>query len=124
MERKRLLLFAILQVVPILLFPPAMLLSGSGGINTGAIALAAVVVLIFALLGWGLLRGRGWALTMSIFLQGLNLIVRLMMLFPNAVSKAGAWDVPLIITYLAAIILSGWLMVRLDRPDVRSVIVS
>jgi hypothetical protein len=123
MERKRLLLFAILQVVPILLFPPAMFLSSSSGI-TGAIALAAVVVLIFALLGWGLLRGRGWALTMSIFLQGLNLIVRLMMLFPNAVSKAGVWDVPLIITYLAAILLSGWLMVRLDRPDVRSVIIS
>jgi hypothetical protein len=47
-----------------------------------------------------------------------------MMLFPNAVSKDGVWDIALIVLFLVSIIISGWLMVRLDRPDVRSMIVS
>lgn len=123
MDRKRLLLYAILQIIPLLILPPAMIFS-SGGINTGAIALVAALVVIYVLLGWGLMRGRGWALTMSIFLQGMNVIVRLMMLFPNAVSKQGVWDVPLLVAFLIAVVLSLWMMTRLDRPDVRSMIVT
>lgn len=121
MDRKRLLLFAVIQILPLLILPPAMIFSG-GGINTGAIALVAALVVIYVLLGWGLMRGRSWALTMSIFLQGMNVIVRLMMLFPNAVSKQGVWDVPLLIAFLIAITLSLWMMTRLDRPDVRSMV--
>jgi membrane-associated HD superfamily phosphohydrolase len=117
MDRKRLLLFAILQILPLLILPPSW-------INTGAIALVVALVVVFALLGWGLMRGRGWALTMSIFMQGMNVIVRLMMVFPNAVSKQGVWDLALIFLFLVSVAMSAWLMVRLDRPDVRSLITS
>lgn len=124
MERKRLLPYVILQIIPLLILPPSMLLSSDGSLNIGALTLVAALAGICVLLGVGLMRGRGWALTMSIFMQGLNLIVRLMMIFPNSVTKQGVWDVPLMIAFLVAIVLSGWLMVRLDRPDIRSMIVS
>lgn len=123
MERKRMLLYAIFQVIPLLILPPSILFS-QGGISSGAIALFIGFALIFVALGWGLMRGRGWALTMSIFIQGLNVIIRLMMVFPNAVSKQGVWDPILIILFLISIAGSAWLMVRLDRPDIRSMIVS
>ena len=123
MDRKRLLPFALLQILPLLILPPALLISG-GRINTGAIALVVALALVYVLLGWGLLRGRGWALTMSIFMQGMNVIVRLMMVFPNAVSEQGVWDLALIVLFLVSIAISAWLMVRLDRPDVRSMITS
>ena len=117
MERKRLLLFAIIQILPLLILPPSWF-------SVGAIALIVVMVAIFAFLGWGLMRGKGWALTMSIFMQGMNVIVRLMMMFPNAVDQQGVWNVPLIILFLIAIGLSFWMAARLDRPDVRSLMVS
>lgn len=123
MDRKRLLPYAILQILPLLILPPSMLFN-QGGISSGAIAIVIGFAAIFVLLGWGLMRGRGWALTMSIFVQGLNVIVRLMMIFPNAVSKEGVWDLPLIFLFLVSIAISGWLMFRLDRPDLRSMIIS
>lgn len=123
MDRKRLLTFAILQILPLLILPPSMLF-GQDGFNSGAIVLVLALVFIFGLLGWGLMRGKGWAITMSIFMQGMNVIVRLMMVFPNAVSKQGVWDVPLIFLFLISIALSGWLVVRLDRPDVRATTLS
>jgi hypothetical protein len=81
-----------------------------------------VVVLVFFILGIGMWRGRSWALTLSIFIQGVNVIVRLMMLFSNAVNKTGVVNLPFILTSLLAIIISGWLLLRLDRPDIRSLI--
>ncbi len=123
MDRKRMLPYAILQILPPLILPPSMLF-GQDGISSGAIALVVALLLIFGLLGWGLMQGKGWALTMSIFMQGMNLIVRLMMLFPNAASKQGVWDLTLIFFFLVSIALSGWLMLRLDRPDVRSMILT
>jgi membrane-associated HD superfamily phosphohydrolase len=123
MNRNRLLPYVILQILPVLILPPSMLFSQSG-INFGAVFLLVTLLAIFTLLGWGLMQGKGWALTMSIFMQGMNLIIRLMMLFPNAVSEDGVWDIALLFLFLVSIVLSAWLMVRLDRPDVRSMIVS
>ncbi|MFZ5807771.1 MAG: hypothetical protein ACOY16_00665 [Chloroflexota bacterium] len=115
-ERRILLAILLLQCIPILLYPPKTLMSGLGVIG--------VVLLFFALLGYGLWRGRGWALTMSIFLQGLNIIIRAMMFFPFAKSAEGVWNVELIVFTLVAVAASGWILLRLDKPDIRSLIVS
>jgi len=123
MKRNQLLQFAILQILPLLILPPSMFF-GTGGVNLGTIGLVATLAVIYGFLGWGLMRGRGWALTLSILLQGLNVIIRLMMIFPNAVSKKGVWDPTLIIFFAISIGLSAWMMFRLDRPDIRSTIIA
>ncbi len=104
----------ILQFIPILLYPPRTLLSGLG--------VVVVVLLFFGLLGYGLWRKRLWALTMSIFVQGLNIIVRFMMFYPAAKTPQGNWNMELILFTAIAMILSGWILLRLDKPDIRSMI--
>jgi len=108
---KNILAIIVLQFIPLLLYPPAMLISGW--------AAALVVVVVFAILGFFLAKGKLWALSMSILLQGLNIVVRIMMLFPNSI-RIGVWNVPYLVTSLAAIVLSVWFLLRLDKPDIRA----
>jgi len=104
----------LLQFIPVLLYPPRTLLNGVGVI--------VVALLFFGLLGYGLWRRRLWALTMSIFVQGLNIIVRFMMFYPAAKTPQGTWNVELIVFTAVAVLLSGWILLRLDKPDIRSLI--
>ncbi len=113
-ERRILLAIIIFQFVPMLLYPPKMLQAGLGIIG--------VVLLFFALLGYGLWRGQVWAYSMSIFLQGLNIIVRIMMIFQAAYNRQTGWDLQNIVFYFIAMLISGWIMLRLDKPDLRSLI--
>jgi hypothetical protein len=114
MERKRLLTLIIIQIIPLLAFPLNLLKDGFLAIP--------FLALIFALLGWGLLNGRGWALTLSILIQGMNVTIRLMMFLPNSIDNNGVWDFPYVLTSSFAILFSGWIMLRLDRPDIRAMI--
>jgi uncharacterized membrane protein (DUF2068 family) len=115
MTNKRFLLpIILLQFIPIVLFPLETLQSG--------ITVVGVVILLFALLGYGLWRGRTWGLYMSIFIQGLNIIIRIMMFFPHVVSEQGVWDITYLVINIVAMSLSGWFLLRLDRPDVHSII--
>ena len=79
-----------------------------------------LVVGMFIVLGVLLWRGTMRALTLSIFLQGLNAIVRIMMFFPHVTSAAGVADVAYIITSLLSIGISSYLLVRMDRVDIRT----
>jgi hypothetical protein len=115
-SKQTLLVLAVLQIFPMLLWPVVFLRSGLGIVGVG--------ILIFAGLGFALYRGRSWALTLAIFLQGLNVIIRLMMFMPNAMNDSGTWDISYVIANMIAIILSLYLLFRLDRPDVRSLIVA
>ena len=77
-------------------------------------------VILFASLGFALTRGRLTALTLTIFLQGLNVIVLLMMFFPNAATPNGTFQMPFIIASFLSIGISTYLVLRLDRVDIRS----
>jgi uncharacterized membrane protein (DUF2068 family) len=115
MTNKRFLLpIILLQFIPIVLFPLETLQSG--------IPVVGVVILLFALLGYGLWRGRTWGLYMSIFTQGLNIIIRMMMFFPHAVSEQGVWDLTYIVINVVSMALSGWFLLRFQRPDIQAVI--
>jgi hypothetical protein len=64
---------------------------------------------------------------MSIFSQGLNVIIRLMMFFSQAVTLVGETrvvNVAWIVTGLVSIALSVWFLLRLDRQDVRQLMTS
>ncbi len=109
--------FFFLQLSPLLIFPPSILLEGLLAVGVVAVAVLA--------LGFMMVRRRAWALTMSIFLQGLNVVVRLMMLFPHALLSGSAGkgvDVAFVVSSLLAIAISGWFLIRLDRPDIRMAI--
>jgi len=105
---------AIGQFIPVLLYPPAVLSSASPIILGSAIA-------VFALVGFYLIRRRVWAKTLTIFIQGFNIITRLMILVAhgaNPIKDGGGlnWDV--IVFNLAAIILSAVIMYRFDVPEI------
>jgi hypothetical protein len=111
---QKILLFVVLPVIAPLLLPPRFF--GAAG---GPILFLAVLIGVSALLLSPFLW-RGWskALTLAIFLQGLNVINRLMMFFPN-LSKQGVYDYVWLITSLLSMGLCMYLVLRLDRTDVR-----
>jgi|YNPNPStandDraft_1061719.scaffolds.fasta_scaffold12798_5 hypothetical protein len=102
---------AILQFIPTLMFPPAVLFSAK-------ITVLILPVLLFGLLGWGLVRRRPWALTMSIFVQGFNVIIRVLMLLPRVV-VAGKLDVAWLVSSILAIIVSIAFLLLLEKPEVQ-----
>jgi len=108
---KLILGIAIAQFIPTLLFPPEVL----GGAK---ITILIAPLLLFALLGWGLVRRRRWALTLSIFVQGFNVIIRVLMLLPRVVS-GGKLDVAWILASFLAMALSIVFLVFLDKPDIQ-----
>jgi len=106
-----------LQIIPLILYPPSTL--------TGGLAIIAVAAVAVAGLGFLAIRGRPWALTMSIFIQGFNAIIRIMMFFSHAVSVSTGTPVtdwPYVLVSLVSIGLSIWFLYRLDRADVRLLI--
>ena len=102
----------LLQPLPLLLFPPALL--------ADALPLIAIVVAVMWGLGWMVWRRRTWALTLSIFIQGLNVIIRVMMLLSNAVDASGNVNLDFIVTSVLAIVLSWLFLYRLDNQDLRA----
>lgn len=110
-KTERILLFFVLPILAALLYPPEML--------AGGIPVLVVVVALFSLMGAMLWLGRSLMLTFAIFIQGMNVIVRIMMFFPHAVSTAGKVDIVYIVASLIGLSLSSWLVMRLDRQDVR-----
>jgi len=103
-------LVAILQFIPALTLPPTMLLS----INP---VLLIVPFAFFAFLAWAMLTLRRWSITLCIFVQGLNVIARLLIMFPQAVGEGGA-DWPFVITSLVGIVLSSVILYVIDQPKV------
>jgi hypothetical protein len=85
----------------------------------------AVVALAYLGLGFLAYRGRAWALTLTIFSQGFNVIIRVMMFFSHAVALRGderIADVAWIVTAILAIAMSTWFLLRLDRSDVHQLV--
>jgi hypothetical protein len=112
---KRILFFFVLPILGWLSYSPALL---ARNITPAGLGLVGLVILLFIGLGFLLQRGKSLALTLAIFLQGLNVIVRLMMLFPNAY-RFGAYDIPYVLMNLIGMGISFYLMLRLDKTDVR-----
>jgi hypothetical protein len=114
-RQKKILPIIVLQILPLIMFPPSLLASGWLGIL--------ILAIVFVLLGIALIRGKLWALSMSLFLQGINIVVRMMMFLPNSQMVAtGAVNWEFVITSTLAIGLSLFFLLRLDQPDIRSVI--
>jgi hypothetical protein len=118
---KKIFFFFVLPIIAPLIFPPDWLQSFVG--SAGSIISLLAMVAMFMGLGYLLLTGSSTALTLSIFLQGLNVIIRLMMLFPRATYSDGTFNPGYILASLISIALSAYLLLRLDRVDVRTLMV-
>lgn len=108
---KKILFFLLLPIVGMLSFPPDFYLQG--------LVVMTVVVVLIIILGLIIWRGSQRALTFAIFLNGMNVITRLMMLMSTVISKQGQVNLPFAFTGLLGLIVSFYLMLRLDQPDVR-----
>jgi hypothetical protein len=119
-NKSNLLFVYIFQIIPLLIYPPETLKSGWVAV--------AIMVFIFLGLGYGLWRGRNWALSLSLTMQGFNVIIRLLMFYPNAMAVLSdgskVFDISYIVLSVVSIALSLFFLLRLDRPDVRATIVA
>lgn len=115
---KSLMPIIVMQFIPLVIVPPDILLSVSGAI------FVALIIALFVGLGIALTKRKAWARTLSIFLHGFNIIVRIMMVFPNARLEDGAWDLTFILASLISIAISFWFLQRLDKPDFVALVTS
>jgi len=112
---QKILIFFLLPMIAPLLLPPTSL-------SSATIAIILVLIL-FGMLGFLLLRGYSQALTLSIFLQGMNAIIRIMTFFQHATYNDGTANLMFIITSSLSIALSVYLVLRMDETDVRTLMV-
>ena len=110
---KRILLFFVLPVLGILFYQPSILANASSMIG--------IVVLFFLGLGYLLWRGYSKALTFMIFVNGMNVIVRIMMLLSTSFSEEGVFNLPFTVFGSLGAIISLYLVLRLDEVDVRQI---
>jgi hypothetical protein len=106
---------AIGQVIAVLILPPSVIVSVSP-------LIWGILVVIFALLGWNLLRRKAWARLASIFVQGFNIIVHLLVIIPNAklgTTPDSPWNFVLLGTTLVSVAVSTLILYYIDLPDVQ-----
>lgn len=106
---------AIGQFIAVIILPPSIIISISPFIW-------GVLVVIFGLLGWNLLRRKAWARVASIFVQGFSIIVHLLVIVPNAkigITPASPWDYVMIGTTVLSVAVSALILYYIDLPDVQ-----
>lgn len=123
MSRERLTLFGLLllQVIAIILYPPAFFRKAP---QSAVLPPTLLLLLILALVGMNTgaltpIAGRD----SLVFVQGVNIVVRIMMCFANLQTSSGAWDLALIVTMTSGAALSWFAIVQLGNRPPRSLLV-
>lgn len=118
--RKVVVAVLVLQIIPLLLFPPA---SFSAHSQEWWLPLLLAVMILAALVE---LLGRGsrkvWPWHLMIFAQGFNIISRIMTMWAHATKISGGatvLDLPYLGLTLLAMVCSTFLLWYLELPDVR-----
>ena len=104
---------AFAQVVPLLLFP--------WDLSVRSFVFIAVLILLAVFLGWALIQRKPWGRLLTIFVQGMNIIVRIITLFGNVYTPETGLNAGLLVTYLLSVIASGFLLSYIDRPEMQLV---
>ena len=110
-----LIVVAIVQFIPIIIMP-------LNTLKAMSLPIWGVIAALFLLLGVSLVRRHEWARTASIFVQGFNVIVRLLMFMNNSVhpeDAGGGVNLPVIISFTLSMVLSMLLLQYFDQPDVQ-----
>ena len=112
---QKVLYYFLLPAIGMVFYPPSIISS--------AYSVIGIVFLVFLILAAILWRGHSKALTFMIFLNGMNVIVRIMMLLSTAISKEGVIDTSFLLFGLAGAAISFYMMLRLDKVDVRQTMI-
>ena len=104
---------ALAQVVPLLLFP--------WDLSVRSLIFVAILILLAAFLGWALLKRKSWGRLLTIFVQGMNIIIRIITLFGNVYTPETGLRVGLLVTYLLSAVISGFLLSYVDKTEVQLV---
>jgi hypothetical protein len=108
---KKVLFFFILPIVGVMFYQPSTL--GS------AFSILWVALVIFVVMGLLLWYGYSKALTFMIFINGMNVIVRLMMLLSTSFSEEGVFNLSFFAFGMIGAAISFFLVLRLDKVDIR-----
>ncbi|HHS98062.1 MAG TPA: hypothetical protein ENK08_09245 [Chloroflexi bacterium] len=119
MQRDRLVLIGVfvLQIVAVILYPPAFFDKAPQAI---VLPPAFLLLFVLALIGMntGVLNPTAGRSSLT-FVQGVNIVVRLMMLFANLKTPEGNWNFPLIILLLVAIAISWFTILWMEKRQPR-----
>lgn len=123
MSRERLTLIGLLllQIIAIVLYPLAFFRSDP---QSAVLPPTLLILLALALLGMNTgaltpLAGR----VSLVFVQGVNIVVRMMMFLPNLRTASGTWDWLLIIFTLIGIACSWLVIIQLEKRSPRSLLI-
>jgi len=110
-----LILIAALQFVAPLIVPPDTL----KGISPAAWS---TIVAVFVVLGISLLRRKSWSRVATIFIQGFNIIIRILVIIPSAIqgnTPGNPLNVMILSTFAISMLLSSLILYYIDLPDVQ-----
>ncbi len=110
-----LILIAALQFVAPLIVPPDTL----KGISPAAWI---TIVAVFVVLGISLLRRKSWSRVATIFIQGFNIIIRILVIIPSAIqgnTPGNPLNVMILSTFAISMLLSSLILYYIDLPDVQ-----
>ena len=102
---------AVGQIAPFVLFPWTL--------SIQSLIFVLLLVLLCAFLGWALWSHKPWGRTLTIFTQGLNIVIRIITLFGNVYTPGGEFRWGILITYLISIALSWLILSYIDKPEVQ-----
>lgn len=112
-QRTKLNVLLVLQAIAIILYPPVFFQKAPQ-----AAVLPPAMLILFGLALVAM--NKGWMTpvagrTSLAFVQGINIVVRLMMLLPNLKNAAGNWDWFLLIAQVIAMALSWYTIMQMDK---------
>ena len=123
MSRERLTLIGLLllQIIAIILYPLTFFRTDP---QSAVLPPTLLILLALALLGMntGVLTPLAGRVSL-VFVQGVNIVVRMMMLLPNLRTASGTWDWLLIVFMLIGIACSWFVVTVLDKRDPRSLLI-
>lgn len=102
---------AVGQFLPFVLFPWTLTIQ--------SLVFLLILVALSAFLGWALWSHKPWGRTLTIFTQGLNIVVRIITLFANVYTPDGELKWAMLVTYLVSIVLSWLILSTIDKPEVQ-----
>ena len=112
-QRTQLIVLLVLQIIAVILYPLAFFRQAP---QAAVLPPALLVLFVLALVA----MNNGWMTAIAgrsslIFVQGINIVVRLMMLFPNLKNAAEDWDWFLLIFQIGAMALSWYTMTQMEK---------
>jgi cytochrome bd-type quinol oxidase subunit 1 len=112
-QRTQLIVLLVLQAVAVIIYPPAFFETApQAAVLPPALFVLFVIAIVAMNSGWFSSEAGRNSL---IFVQGINIVVRLMMLFPNLKNAAGNWDWLLLICQIIAIALSWYTITQMEK---------